>query len=160
MWKKILSRAIISMAITCLVTQIFDLIAILIADNPDFVPLVPDYLAHFESPLLAVSVSILLTSVIGAVFGGASVLYDLEKWSFLKQGIVHFFVTSVVWIPISVYLWGLGKYPTTFISVFISFTVTYGVVWFMQYLKTRDAVRKINEKLVQLDQFEKGSEQL
>lgn len=154
MWKKIVSRAGISMAVSCLITQLFSLAVMLIVNDSDFVPLVPDYLAHFESPLLAMSISIILTGVIGGVFGGASVIYDLERWSFLKQGVVHFIVTSAVWIPISVYLWGLGKNPTTLISILISFVVTYGIIWFMQYLRMRDTVRKINEKLVQLDQTE------
>lgn len=100
------------------------------------------------------SVSILLTGLIGAVFGGASILYDIERWSFLKQGICHFLVTAMVWIPISVFLWGLGKYVTTLISIVISFAVTYGVTWWMQYLRCRENIRQINEKLVQLDQNE------
>ena len=154
MWKKVISRAIISMSISALIAQIIMLLVTWIGGKADFVPLVPDFADRFQSPYVAMQLSILLTAFIGGVFGAASMIYEIEKWSFLKQGIIHFIVTSAVWIPISMYLWGLFKYPSTLISVVISFTITYGIMWFLQYRKCCETIRQINERLIQLDQSE------
>ena len=150
MLKKALGRAICSMGVTSLLSLVTLLAVELGAHREGFVPLTPDFLAHFSSSTAALGVYHVLVGLIGAVFGGASVLFEIERWSFLKQGILHFLLTTAVWLPLCAFLWGLGRYPQALVSILISFTATYGVTWFMGYQRCRESVRRINERLAAL----------
>lgn len=150
MWKKALLRAGCSMGITSMFAQITSMVIELCVNEEGYIPLMPSFLAHFDSVTLAMGSSVLLTGLIGAAFGGFSVVFEIEKWSFLKQGIIHFLLTTAVWLPICVFLWGMDRYPNALLSVLISFAATYGITWWMNYQRCRQAIRTINEKLEQL----------
>lgn len=153
-FKKALIRMLISFAATVVVTDIVMLIntAIMIHTTGDahVVPLVPSYAVHFSNSYIALIVQTLLCGLIGMSFGGCSVILDFERWSMIKQGIVHFLLTSIVWIPISVFCWGLGKYKTVYISILISFCFTYTVTWGTKILYYRKTTKKINQRLLDI----------
>lgn len=150
MLKKALARAGCSMAVTSLCSVVTLVVIELCVQREGFVPLLPDFLAHFPSLSLALGVYHLLVGLIGAAFGGFSVLFEVERWSFLRQGALHFLLTTAVWLPISAALWGLGRAPGALLSMLLSFTATYGVTWFMNYRRCRESVRRINERLAAL----------
>lgn len=157
MWKKALGRAAVSAGVAALLSQVSLVITALAAGGPDFVPLVPSYRAHFQSDAVALGVHALLVAAIGAVFGGFSVLFEIERWSLLKQGGLHFLLTAAVWAPISTFLWGLDRYPMALLYTLLSFAVTYGVTWGANYHKYRREIRQINQRLERLRQ-EKGED--
>lgn len=153
MWKKAVSRMFISMAVASLVCQAVLLVTSLCMGK-DGLPLVPSYRAHFPSDTAALGVHVLLTGVIGAAFGGLSVLFEIERWSLLKQGVLHFVLTAAVWVPLAVFLWGLDRYPAAVPATLLSFALTYGVTWWLNYRQCRKSVRQINEKLKELREEE------
>ncbi|MFC4547766.1 DUF3021 domain-containing protein [Paenactinomyces guangxiensis] len=63
------------------------------------------FLSFFVSEMTAVIVQILLTGIIGVTFATSSFIFNIVKWSLLKQYIVHFCITALVWIPIVMLLW-------------------------------------------------------
>lgn len=150
MLKKALARAGCSMAVTSLCSLVTLIVVELCMHREGFVPLLPDFLARFPSLSLALGVYHLLVGLIGAAFGGFSVLFEVERWSFLRQGVLHFLLTTAVWLPISAALWGLGRAPGALLSILLSFTVTYGITWLMNYQRCRESVRSINERLAAL----------
>lgn len=150
MWKRSLKRALSSMGICCMTSQVIALVTELLVNQEGFVPLTPSYLLYFDSVTLAMGTSILLTGLIGAAFGGFSVVFEMEKWSFLKQGIVHFLLTTAVWLPVSIFLWGMERYPRALVGVLLSFAATYAITWWMNYMRCRAAINTINEKLEQM----------
>ena len=156
MWKKALLRAGCSMGITSLTAQVIALVLELCVNREGYVPLLPSYLAHFDSVTAAMGTSILLTGLIGAAFGGFSIVFEIEKWSFFKQGVVHLLLTTAVWLPICIFLWGMDRYPSALFSILLSFMATYGITWWMNYLRCREAIRSINEKLEQIRSEESG----
>lgn len=157
MWKKVISRMFVSMAVTSLVCQVVLVVTSLLMGG-DRLPLAPSYRAHFATDTVALGVHVLLTGVIGAAFGGFSILFEIERWSLLKQGTLHFLLTAAVWVPLALFLWGLDRYPMAVLTTFLSFALTYGVTWWLNYRKCRQAVREINEKLRDLRaQEQKGA---
>lgn len=151
MLSKIIKRSCTGFVCGVAIQQFIIIIACLVVNKPDFVPLVPSYLLHFTSSSLALGISSVLIGVISAVFSGSSVIFEIEKWSFLKQGLVHFLITTVVWLPISVFLWGLMVYQQAIINVFLSFTATYAITWGIQYVSCKKTIQKINQKLGELN---------
>lgn len=159
---KILWRMLFSFAFTVAVSQVVMLINIEIiihaTGNVQAAPLVPSYAAHFSNPYTALIVQILLCGLIGMSFGGCSFIFEVAKWSMVKQALIHFVLTSVVWIPVCMFCWGLGRYRNTMISVCISLCFTYAVTWITRILYYRKETREINRRLMDLLREEKITE--
>ncbi|BBF44926.1 hypothetical protein lbkm_3666 [Lachnospiraceae bacterium KM106-2] len=145
MKKKSIGRGITGFAFGIAGGQIIQLLIVLFSGQEHLVPLVPAYRSYFQSDVLALGVYNLLVGVISGVFGASSVIFDLEKWSFLKQGIIHFLITTAVWFPIAVFVWGLFIYPQAVINTFISFSITYLITWIVQYQLCRKSIDDINK---------------
>lgn len=135
--------------ITC--SLLICILVIAFAHKPDFNMMVPEFATRFSSPYLAFGVQLLLLGVISAGFGGSSVFYDIERWSFLKQGIVHFLVTVTIWLPISIYCWLPAKYISAAISTLISFVFTYVLTWILRYIQCKKAINIINSRIEELN---------
>ena len=115
-------------------------------------PVLPGYLAHFQSPVEAVLVQVILIGLSSAVFGAGSVIMELERISLLAQSILYFIITAVVWIFIGCFCWEIHKYPTALFSVSLSYTASYIISWMVQYKVCKRNVEKINTKLSELKQ--------
>ena len=151
-WKKALCRGILSFSGTVTV-NIFILMgktmsAVRETGDAQALPLlVPEYAAHFDNLFMALMVQTLLCGMIGFAFGACSVVTDIARWSMVRQAVTHFFITACVWVPVSVFCWGLGRYLASFISVFIGMLMTYTVIWTIQIIICRREVAQINEHL-------------
>jgi len=152
--KTVILRMVFGFACTVTVAEIVMLISTLMVTqttgNAQAVPLVPDYAAHFSSPYIALIVQVLLCGLIGMSFSGCSILFEVERWSIVKAAVLHFVLTAIVWVPVSMFCWGLGRYKHVFISVFISIGITYAATWISRILYYRKETRAINKHLTDL----------
>jgi hypothetical protein len=151
MLKKIITKSCIGFVCGVTAEQFIIIMMCLFVNKQNFIPLVPSFQMHFTSQALALGVSNILIGIISAVFSACSIIFEIEKWSFLKQGLIHFLITTAVWFPISIFLWGMYVYPQAVRSVFISFTCTYAITWFIQYLLCRKSIKEINSKIVKMN---------
>lgn len=152
MLKNALVRGLSSFMYATAINVILALAIIAIVNEPGFVPLVPDYAAHFNSDILALLLQIVLIGLSSASFGAGSVLLEIERWSLLKQSVVYFILTTVIWVPVSIFCWGINKYPTAFVSFVISYVASYIITWSIQLSLCKKSVAKINEKLIQMNE--------
>lgn len=152
MLKNALIRGLNSFIYAVAINVILALAMVVIVNEPGFVPLVPDYAAHFNSEILALLLQFVLIGLSSASFGAGSVLLEIEHWSLLKQSIVYFVVTTVIWVPVSIFCWGINKYPAAFISFVISYVFSYIITWSIQLSLCKKSVAKINEKLIQMNE--------
>ena len=152
MIKRALVRGMNSFMYAIAINVILALVIIAIIDEPGFIPVVPDYAAHFESKHIALLLQFVLVGLTSAAFGAGSVLLEIERWSLLKQGIIYFIVTTIVWVPVSIFCWGINKYTTAFISIICSYVATYVFIWMLQLSQCKKSVAKINQKLIQMSE--------
>ena len=163
MWKKCLWRGMLSFT-TCVTVNVFILMAktmnaVRITGNAQALPdLVPEYAAHFENPFMALMVQTLLCGLIGFAFGCCSVIMEIARWSMVRQAVVHFVLTACVWVPVSIFCWGLGKYWISLMCVFLGMLFTYAVTWTCQILICKREVARINERLLERETTEKMQE--
>lgn len=156
MWKKSVSRGVVSFAlcvtVNILVLMIKTMSTVKMTGDAQAMPeLVPEYAAFFDNPFMALMVQTLLCGLIGFAFGCCSVIMEIAKWSMVRQAVAHFLLTACVWVPVSIFCWGLGRYLISFISVFLSMVFTYTVVWTCQIIICRREVARINAQLMQRD---------
>ena len=142
MWKKAFARIPLGFASTVFVVA---LIQICIAQNGGST-VTERFASFFAVKDAAVLTQLLLAGAIGAAFSGASVVYDLERWSFLRQGIVYFVITAAVWVPVLLICWTpMPKEGILFSS--LGWTGTYAITWGIQYAVYRNRIRDLNRKI-------------
>ncbi len=107
----------------------------------------PELIALFGSEINAVIIQAVLWGVIGFVFAGFSVVWEVEEWSYAKQTVVVFTAYIVTMTPIALLLRWID---ISFISLFLFvaiFIAIFFFIWFAVYLKTRNDIKAINEKI-------------
>lgn len=154
MWKKCVWRGAISFAI-CVTVNVLILMAktmraVRMTGDAQAMPeLVPEFAACFSNPFMALMVQTLLCGLIGLMFGCCSVIMEIARWSMVRQAVVHFVLTACVWVPVSIFCWGLGRYRISFVCVFLGMLFTYTVTWTCQIIVCRKEVARINEQLLE-----------
>lgn len=117
--------------------------------NVTFLPVLPEFAAHFTNLYTAVYAQSVLIGVISAAFGAGSVIMELEKMNLLLQSFLYFAVTTAVWLPVGCFVWGLHKYPVTMLVLSISYAISYVISWSVQYWLCKKNVDQINQKLLE-----------
>ena len=106
----------------------------------------PALLAQVGSEVGAFSLQMAAAMLIGAIWSGASVIWEVERWSLLRQTLTHFLLCSVVCLPIA---WAMGWMADQPGWYLFGFVAMYAGIWLINYLQIRRRVREINEKLKQ-----------
>lgn len=143
MWKKSLTRGLISYCISATASILASLIALLCG-----APRVctPDFVARIGSEQVALLLQSLLIALIGFAFGASSVLFEIEHWSLLRQGATHVAITAGIWIMVELICFAPIA-PPAVIAFTISAAVSYAITWGAQYFVSRAQVRKLNEQI-------------
>lgn len=147
MKKTIVCRSLLGLPMGIAISySITVMISALLADG-NYYPVVPELAAKTTSELDAVLIQLLCSAVYGAVFGGASVIWEAESWSLLRMTLTHLTVISISSLPIA---WFLEWMPHTALGVVIYFAIFYGIyaiVWLSQYSVMKKRVRQMNAQL-------------
>lgn len=129
--KKRLNTLINSVGIGILMGLLISLFCNYAVGNHLYQPSGAQFMNHFAQPLNAVLVSVLLWSLMGLVFGGGSLIFDIPHWSLAKQTVVNFFIyycgftplaLCAGWFPLSWVHWGIFT---------LLFILAYGLAWFI-----------------------------
>jgi len=143
--KKALMRGLYSYFISVTVTVLIGMIAGLFGAEMAWTP---DFAGKVGSDLAAAYLQPLLIGLIGFAFGAGSVLFEVERWSFLKQGAAHLTVTAAVWIPVELICF-TPIVPPVVISFVASAAVTYAITWGAQYFVWRAGIRRLNRRILE-----------
>lgn len=146
MLKKALARAATSAVVCMLINQLVGICVSLSRGDGRYSPVTPAFEARFASTMTAVIVQLLLIGLVGATFAACSVIFEIERWSFVKQGLVHLAITSAVAIPVCLYCWK-PENTAWALGLCGSWLFTYTVTWFSQYLLYRHRVRALDAKI-------------
>ena len=100
-----------------------------------------------ESTILDIWKGMFGSLIMGIYFGSASLIFDNEKWSPLKQTIIHFFLSVTVWLPLALLL---GWVPVGIIPIvmgLVGFVFIYTVFWFVLRSYFSKVEKDLNEQL-------------
>ena len=113
------------------------------------------FAARFASREAAALAQLGLVGLIGAAFSGAALVFEIERWSYLKQGVVHFLITAAVWIPVAWLCWS----PYSGIGLWLTiggWTLTYCINWLVQYSIYKRRIAELNRRI---SAYRKGEEE-
>lgn len=152
MKKKILFRCLRGAPIGVMISLILTVIFSLNTGNGEYFPAPHELVDWCGNELTAVIVQLICSLSVGATFGGASVIWAIEKWSLLKQTLVHLSVVALPyfglgyimnWMPH--YLYGALGYAGGFILV-------YAIIWCSMYFSMKAKIKQMNMQLQEMQQ--------
>ena len=147
MKKKVIKRCLIGAPIGLSISFIITLIISIIINKGEYYPVVPQLTSLCGNELNAVIIQTVCSLIYGAVFGGASAIWEVEKLSLLKQTVIHCLIISVSSFPIAYFMywmphsfWGIAGYIAIFFFI-------YFFIWISWYFAMRKRIRELNEKI-------------
>ena len=115
----------------------------------DYSPITPEFRAYFPSETMAVFTDALLYGVIGFTFSFMLFIYNYDRLGFVVQNIIYYISTSIVWMPIIIYIWQLQKYLSALIFTLTGFIVVEIIMTIIAYSITKKNIAAINMTLVE-----------
>lgn len=152
MKKKILFRSLLGAPIGVTITLIITIIFSLCLGHGKYFPAPQELIDWCGNEITAVIVQMICSLVFGAVCGGSSVIWDLEKWSLTKQTLIHFVVISISGFPISYALNWMPHHINGALGFVATFIFVYIIMWVSIYFSIKAKIKKMNKQLQELQQ--------
>lgn len=100
----------------------------------NYYPSSTEFVSSFANPLDAFLASIGLWGLMGLVFGFGSLIFNVKKWSTIKQTIVNFIVYFIAFTPLAILA---GWFPLTLgnlVTFTIIFCIIYAFCWIIAWM--------------------------
>ncbi|MBM7604893.1 hypothetical protein JOC75_002897 [Metabacillus crassostreae] len=95
-----------------------------------FIALTIMMLQGIEASVPIIWSNMLGSIVMGIYFGSASLIFDIETWSPLKQTIIHFLFSIMIWLPLAIFIGWLPLEPLPLTLGIGSFVIVYLIFWY------------------------------
>ncbi len=152
MKKKILFRSLLGAPIGITISLIITIIISLSSGKGEYYSAVPEFIDLCGNEITAVIVQMICSMFIGAVYSGASVIWEIEKWSLTKQTLIHFIVFIISFAPISYVLYWMPHNILGALSYATSFILMYIFIWVSMYFSIKSKINKMNSQLKEIQQ--------
>ena len=145
--KKIFFRGILGFPSGIAIGYVITILISLGWGQGSYYPCVPELTNLLGNEINAIILQAVLCGFLGAAFAAASVIWEMERWSIVRQTGIYFFIISVVMLPVAWFLYWMEHSIKGFLSYFGIFAAIFVFIWVTQYLIGRRNVRKMNERL-------------
>lgn len=147
MKKKVLLRMVFGLFSGVLMSYLITIGISLVIGDGIYYPCVPSLAEQFHNEMTAVLIQMLLSALLGAGFAGCSVIWEMEKWSLLKQTGIYFAIVSVLMLTIAYTLHWMEHSVAGFVSYFAIFFGIFAIVWLVQFCAWKNKIAAINGKI-------------
>lgn len=147
MKKKIIMRALLGAPIGLTISILITIIFSLIFGEGSYFAVPHDLTAACGGELNAVMLQTVFALVYGAMWGGASVIWEMENWSLLKMTLTHLAVCSAASFPIAYFMQWMPHNIPGALCFFGLFFAIYAVIWLTQYCAIKRQVEQMNSRL-------------
>ena len=155
--KKIVSRVLYSFPIGISCSVGISLLLSLIFGEGKYYPFASPLVLFTGSEVKAMLMQTILSGILGSVFGGMSFIWEIERWSILKQTAVYFLSVSIPMMGISYLLYWMEHSLSGFLLYFLIFVMVFIVVWLFNLAMYWIKIRKMNQNL---NVEKKGNEEI
>ena len=145
--KKIVSRVLYSFPIGISCSVGISLFLSLLFGEGKYYPFAASLAFFTGSEVKAMLMQTILSGILGSVFGGMSFIWEIERWSILKQTAVYFLSVSIPMMGISYLLYWMEHSLSGFLFYFLIFVMVFIVVWLFNLAGYWFKVRRMNRDL-------------
>ena len=152
MKKKVILRCLLGAPIGLFICHIIMLnfsvfVNLFTVKKGEYLSVSPNLTTLCGNELNAVIIQTICSLIIGAVFGGASMIWESEKWSLLKQTVLHFLVISVSTLPIAYCMYWIPHTLRGIVLYIGIFFFIYFFIWLGRYFAMKKKIQAINDKV-------------
>ena len=145
--KKIVSRVLYSFPIGISCSVGISLFLSLLFGEGKYYPFAASLVFFTGSEVKAMLMQTILSGILGSVFGGMSFIWEMERWSILKQTALYFLSVSIPMMGISYLLYWMEHSLSGFLLYFLIFVMVFIVVWLFNLAMYWIKIRKMNQNL-------------
>lgn len=147
MKKKIFLRGLIGFPIGITIGYLITIFISLIWAEGYYSPCVPALADAVGSEINAVMLQALSSGLLGAGFGAASVIWEIEEWGLVKQTGIYFLIISFVMMPVAYFTYWMEHSIKGGLIYFAVFVLIFIIIWIFQFFISKSNVKKLNESL-------------
>ena len=144
MKKKIILRGLFGVPVGIAIGFVITVIISVCVGKGVFYPVTPEFAEMMGNELNAVVLQTVLCGLMGAGFAMASVIWEIDSWSLVKQSGIYFLIISLIMLPIAyIANWmnhsvlGVLSYVGIFAGIFVA-------VWLIRYFIWKSKIKKMN----------------
>lgn len=149
MKKETIARIISGAPVGLMISYLITIIISLIIGDGNYHGVVPALVEETGGELKAVIIQTLASMFYGAVWSGASTIFERDDWSLLRQTATHFAIGSLATLPIAYFLRWMPHSLMGFVQYFGIFIVIYAIIWAILYSAAKRNVDQINARVKQ-----------
>lgn len=144
---KLVKRIFVGVPLGISIGYVLSIVFSMIFANGYYGAVHPELTILLGSEINAVIIQTILWSIIGAVFAGGSIIWELDNWSLTKQTIAVFFLYFVTMTPIGIFLKWIPLSTIGFTIFIVNFVLIFSGIWLSVFLTLKRTVDAINDKL-------------
>lgn len=152
MKKKIWVRCFIGAPIGLAISTVITIVISLIVGDGRFYAVVPELIADCGTEINAVLLQAMCSLLYGAAWAGASMAWEMEDWSILRQTVTHLIVCSLATFPMAYFMRWMNHSIFGVLTYFGIFFAIYLVIWLSQYFAVKKRIQQINTKVRESNQ--------
>lgn len=147
MKKKIILRSLVGAPIGLALTVLITVFISLAIGDGNYYPVVPMLIEECGSELKAMILQTICSLLYGAAMAGGSVIWEMEKWSILRQTVTHLVVCSVSMFPVAYFMYWMPHSVVGIIVYYGIFFAIYLGIWLFQYFMAKGHIEEMNKIL-------------
>lgn len=147
MKKKAILRGLLGFPLGIAIGYVITIVISLFVGEGYYSPSVPSLIDEIGSEIGAVVFQAILCGLLGASFSAASVIWEVERWSIVKQTGIYFLILSITLLPIAYFTHWMERSVFGFLFYFGVFVVIFIVIWVVQYFIWKNKIKGINQKI-------------
>ncbi len=147
MKKKVLQRGLLGFPLGVFMGYTITILISLFSAEGAYSPCVPTLIDVFGSEIGAVVFQAILCGMLGASFAAASLIWEKDNWSIVKQTGIYFLIAAATMFPVAYFahwmehtLSGVLMYAGIFAAIFV-------LMWGVQYGIWRGKIKRINKRI-------------
>jgi ABC-type antimicrobial peptide transport system permease subunit len=155
MKKKVATRCLIGALIGLAISNLIAIVISLIVGDGRFYAVVPELIADCGTEINAVLLQTICSLLYGAAWAGASIVWEVDNWSILRQTITHLIICSLCTFPIAYFMRWMNHSVFGTLSYFGSFFAIYFIIWMSQYIAIKKRIQQINNEVQKNNHMDK-----
>ena len=151
MRKKIVKRCLLGAPIGFAFSMAITIIISLIAGDGNYYPVVPALAEMCGNEMNAVLLQAICSMLYGAMYSGATVIWETENWSILRQTVTHLLICSIGTLPIAYFMHWM-EHSVVGVSIYFGiFLGMYLIIWLSQYSAMKKRIQELNAKVQEVN---------
>jgi hypothetical protein len=147
MKKKAIQRGLLGIPHGITIGYLITILISLIYGYGNFHPVAPPLVEYFESVISAVVAQTFLCALIGGISAGASIIWEIDRWSLARQTGTNFAILGITLLPIAYLMHWMQRTLLGFLIYFGTFVLVFLIVWLVNYFYWKSKIKEINQQL-------------